>query len=76
MTKELTEADKWSISFFSALLFILISSPFMFKLTGYIFSAIGLTIQDDGCPNCAGIIIHGIVFAILIKLSMLIPWKK
>ena len=76
MAKDLNETDKWIISLFSALLFILIASPFMFKVTGSIFSAMGLTIQHDGCPNLIGIIIHSIVFAILIRLSMLIPRKN
>ena len=76
MAKDLNETDKWMISVFSALIFILIASPFMFKLTGSIFASMGLTIQHDGCPNWIGIIIHSIVFAILIRLSMLIPTKK
>jgi len=71
--KNLSEIDKWMFCFRSALLFIIIVSPFMFKLTGPIFSAMRLTIQKDGCPNWIGIIIHSIVFAILIRLSMLIP---
>ena len=71
--KKLSEIDRWMFCFRSALLFIIIVSPFMFKLTGPIFSAIGITIQKDGCPNWIGIIIHSIVFAILIRLSMLIP---
>ena len=71
--KTLSQINMLMYCFRSALLFIIIVSPFMFKLTGHIFSAIGLTIQKDGCPNWIGIIIHSIVFAILIRLSMLVP---
>jgi len=70
--KELSEVDKWIISVMSALLFILISSPFMYKLTGALFSKFGLVIQENGCPNFIGLGIHSVVFAILVRLLMLI----
>jgi multimeric flavodoxin WrbA len=71
--KKMTEIDKWMFCFRSALIFIIIASPFMFKLTSPIFATMKLNIQRDGCPNWIGIIIHSIIFAILIRLSMLIP---
>lgn len=74
--KTISEANKWMISLWSGLLFFLIASPFMFKLTGGIFSSAGLKIQKDGCPNLLGVGIHALVFTILVRLMMLIPVNK
>jgi hypothetical protein len=74
--KPISEANKWMISLWSGLLFFLIASPFMFKLTGGIFSSAGLQIEKNGCPNLLGVGIHAIVFTILVRLMMLIPVSK
>jgi hypothetical protein len=74
--KPISEANKWMISLWSGLLFFLIASPFMFKLTGGIFSSAGIQIEKDGCPNLIGVGIHAVVFAILVRLMMLIPENK
>jgi hypothetical protein len=71
--KPLGEGQKWMISLWSALLFLIIASPFMFKNTGWFFSKVGLKTQQGGCPNWWGLIIHAIVFALLIRVMMLIP---
>lgn len=71
--KSLTELQKWTISFWSALLFLLIASPFMFRLTSIPLSFLNLTTQQNGCPNLLGLVIHAIVFAVIIRLMMFIP---
>lgn len=68
-----TETHKWIISLWSALLFLLIASPFMFKLTGSLFSLVGLETQQDGCPNLVGLCIHAFVFFLLTRLMMVVP---
>ena len=76
-TREISEGQKWIISLWSSLLFMLLASPFMFKLTGKLFSNFNLTIIDNnGCPNYIGLVLHSIVFAILVRLMMLIPINK
>ena len=74
--KPISEANKWIISLWSGLLFFLIAAPFMFKLTGSIFSSVGLQIEKDGCPNLIGVGIHAVVFAVLVRIMMLIPVNK
>jgi hypothetical protein len=69
----LTEGQKWIISLWTAILFILIASPLMFKLTGSVFQKLGLQTQQGGCPNWWGILIHAVVFALLIRLLMWVP---
>lgn len=71
--KSLTELQKWTISFWSALLFLVIASPFMFRLTSIPLSFLNLTTQQNGCPNITGLVIHSIVFAVLVRLMMFIP---
>lgn len=71
--KPLNEVQKWMISLWSALLFLFIASPFMFKITGRLLSNIGIIIEKNGCPNLLGMIIHTLVFAVLIRVMMLIP---
>jgi hypothetical protein len=71
--KPITEGNKLMISLWSGILFFVIAAPFMFKLTGSIFSSVGLKIEKDGCPNLIGVAIHAVVFAILVRLMMLIP---
>jgi len=71
--KSLSELQKWTISFWSALLFLLIASPFMFRLTSIPLSFLNLTTQQNGCPNLMGLVIHAIVFAVLVRIMMFIP---
>lgn len=71
--KSLTEGEKWMISLWSGLLFLIIASPLAYMVMGALFRALGLNIEKDGCPYISGLIIHAIVFAILIRVMMLIP---
>jgi hypothetical protein len=73
MSKPLTEGQKWMISFMSALLFVLLAAPFMFKLTGGLLSKVGLRTEQGGCPNWYGLIVHAVLFAVLIRVLMLVP---
>ena len=54
------------------LLFIIIAAPVTFKLVNHVTSLVGLNIlhDNDGCPNVIGLILHGIVFALLVRLLM------
>jgi len=74
--KSLTESHKWMISLMSALLFLLIAAPFTYKLTGGLFENLGLEIEKGGCPNMTGLIIHAVVFAVLIRVMMLLPLPR
>lgn len=62
--------DKWLISFYSALIFALIASPFMFKITGQLTNMVGLETSINGCPNAYGLVLHLIVFMLIVRLSM------
>lgn len=70
--KPYTSSDKWTVSIISGLLFLLISSPYAYALTGNIASRIGLKINEGGglCPNLAGLMIHAALFTVFIRLLM------
>lgn len=70
---DLTESQKWVVSFMSALAFLLIASPFMYKITGSVTDAVGFTTSVKGCPNVYGLVLHAIVFAVIVRLLMFVP---
>ena len=72
-SKDLTEAEKWMIGAYVTALFLLISSPFMYKITGKLTDLIGFTTSTNGCPNPAGLLLHTIVFFLLLRGVMEIP---
>lgn len=49
-------------SLIGALLFILLSLPFMYEITNVLGKAIKLPFMDSNGPTIAGIVFHGIVF--------------
>lgn len=69
--KPYTSNDKWTISIVSGLLFLVAASPYTYSLTNSITKRFGLTIAgSDGCPNLAGLLIHGLIFVLLLRLLM------
>lgn len=68
-----TNIQKWQISIFAGILFLIIAAPFTFKLVNALTSKLHLTICDgNGRPNTYGLILHTIVFILAIRLSMLL----
>jgi len=70
---DLNEKQKWIVGLYLALLFLLISSPFMYKITGSITHKLGWTTSTNGHPNASGLILHTVVFLLLVRVIMLIP---
>ncbi|MDA7573919.1 hypothetical protein N8751_01400 [bacterium] len=63
---------KWKYSFYSALIFFVISSPQAYvlsqKLVGNLFALSG-----DGCPTSLGLFIHTLVFMVALYGIMNLP---
>lgn len=76
MTTEECKPDasqKLIATVWTTLIFLLISSQFMYKIT----DSIGLqTLNKNGCPSVVGYILHSIVFAVLVFLSMYLSMPK
>lgn len=66
----LTSGDKWTISILAAILFIIVSLPFVYGLTDSLFSGVGLSTTSVGGPTLTGIFIHALVFMLLLRLLL------
>jgi len=69
---DLSKTQKWLVALIAGLLFIIIASPIVFKGVDYLISKLGLghIAAKDGCPNSVGLIVHGVVFFLIIRLFM------
>lgn len=67
-----TNGDKWIISIIAGLLFLLVSSPFLYKATNELFTSLNLPglAESSGCPNSLGLIVHAFVFILIVRLLM------
>lgn len=50
--------------FVTTFLFVVVSSPTMYRITQSIFGRV-IHLADDGRPTFAGVIVHGMVFFLL-----------
>ena len=68
---EISEVTKISISLWSALLFLIISHKETYKLTNKLFSKINLSLLEGSEITLVGYILHAIVFALVVRISMI-----
>lgn len=72
MSGSLPDSLKWKYSFYSALLFFIISSPQIYKITHRILGKY-LKIANGGCPTAVGLVLHSVVFMIALFGLMKLP---
>ena len=65
-----TEADKARYSLYSALVFLVIASPFTYKLVEQLLGSIVKIADSAGHPTNAGLVIHPIVFGLIVYAMM------
>jgi hypothetical protein len=65
-----SSSEKWQITIFSAVIFILVVSPFTYKITNNLFSNILGPIAVNGCPTIIGLALHTIVYILIVRYSM------
>jgi len=53
----------------AGLLFLIIGSPFMYKLTQKLLGGL-LTISSKGCPTMGGLVLHAIVLGLITYILM------
>ena len=70
--KSKSNYDKWLISLRTAILFLIISSPFLYKLVNESLGKLfGFSIAtQSGCPSYSGLLLHSFVFAVLLRAIM------
>jgi len=65
--KDLFKQDKksqWKFSIISAIIFLIISSPFMYNITHSVFGEL-FDVTSKGIPTGAGLLLHTIVFLLV-----------
>ena len=62
--------QKWRISLFSAVLFLMVVHPMTYELTNSLLSPVLGLLADNGCPTTVGLAVHTIVFILLVRYSM------
>jgi hypothetical protein len=71
---KLTNQQKWIGALVAGLLFLILSSSFVYQLTNKLLTAIGgpkaATISAGGQPTTLGLILHTIVFVLLLRLIL------
>ncbi|AMQ10884.1 hypothetical protein [Brazilian marseillevirus] len=70
--KPYTSKDKWIVSAIAGVLFLIIASPFLFKIMNGLTGIFGISIADPvtGAPNLLGLLVHGLVFTLIVRLLM------
>ena len=76
-----SEIQKWTCALVCGLLFLIVSAPFTYDATNFVTSKMGFnTVETEtdnkGRPTLWGLIIHMVVFVLLVRLSMFIPYDK
>lgn len=65
-----SSSEKWQITLFSAVIFLLVVNPFTYTLTQSLFSKILGPIAINGCPTMVGLLLHTVVYILLVRYSM------
>ena len=69
--KPYTSRDKWTVSAIGGLLFILVSSPFLYEATNSLTTSLKLDITTGaGCPNIKGLVLHTAIFVVIARMLM------
>lgn len=63
-------SQKWQISLFSALIFLLVVNPYTYNLTNSLLSGFIGPIARNGCPTMVGLLLHTVVYVLLVRYSM------
>jgi len=67
----MAEPNKFLISVYAAVLFLIISLPDVYKLTNqYLSPLIGRPLYGANGPTMTGLLVHTLVFLLITRLSM------
>lgn len=65
-----SSAQKWNISLFSVLIFLLVVNPYTYRLTHKLLSPLVGALAVSGCPTTLGLVVHSLVFLLVIRYAM------
>ena len=74
--QDLTNKNKWLISFVVGLLFLLVSSPTLYRFINMATRQVGNVAISTlgGKPNVWGLVLHSVVFAFLVRGLFELPF--
>lgn len=61
-----TVMDKARYSFYSAVIFLILASPPVYKFVNKLLGSVVSIADSSGCPTVAGLVIHSIVFGLIV----------
>ncbi len=67
--------QKLLISGLAAVIFVIVSLSWTYKLTNTLLSGVSPT-AVGGCPTTYGLFVHTLVFFLLVLGSMYVPWDR
>lgn len=69
---ELSNLNKWKYTLLTTAIFFIVVNPMVYQLTNSVLKGfIGkLSTPNGWCPTQVGLVVHGIVFTLLLRLSM------
>ena len=65
-----SSSQKWQITLFSAVIFVLIVNPWTYQFTNSLFSGLLGPVAVNGCPTVVGLVLHTIVYILVVRYSM------
>ena len=66
--KPYTSKDKWCISLILGILFVLIASPFFYKVINNLTKKVKfVTATNTGRPNVLGLLLHGLIYILVVR---------
>ena len=65
-----TNQEKWMCTLYTTILFFIIVNPMTYKLVNKLLGRFVKIADRSGCPTFAGMLVHGVVFALLFRLMM------
>lgn len=65
-----SNADKWRYTLYTTVLFLIISSPYTYKLVQSIIGKLIPICNRQGCPTASGLLVHALVFTLVLRVLM------
>ena len=65
-----SNADKWRVSILAGLIFMLVSSPFLYNLVDKVTSPLNLNVANNGCPTMLGLFLMTVLFVVITRALM------
>ena len=68
--KLFSSADKWRVSILAGIVFMVLSSPILYRVLDNILEPLGLNVANGGCPTLVGLLVATALFIVVSRLMM------